>query len=61
MVEGAKKDGYNIFVVAAATDEMAKDFVKDGGPDIPYYNADDITLKAIIRSNPGIVLLKNGK
>ena len=61
LVTAARKDGYNAFVVTAATEEMVKDFVKDGGPDIPYYNSDDITLKAIIRSNPGVVLLKDGK
>ncbi len=39
---------------------MVDDFKKDGGPNIPYLNADDITLKTIIRSNPGVVLLKDG-
>jgi len=60
LVENAKKNNINVFVVVSGTQEMVDDFKKDGGPDVKYYNADDITLKTIIRSNPGIVLMKDG-
>ncbi|HHH54652.1 MAG TPA: DoxX family protein [Bacteroidetes bacterium] len=60
LVEKAKKNGIKVVGIAPSTKEMVEDFIKDGGPDIPFYNADDITLKTIIRSNPGVVLLKNG-
>lgn len=60
LVANAKKDNVNIFAIVSGTQEMVDDFIKDGGPDIKYYNSDDITLKTIIRSNPGIVLLKDG-
>jgi len=56
----AKKDNLNVFAVVSGTQEMVDDFIKDGGPDLKYYNSDDITLKTIIRSNPGIVLMKDG-
>ncbi len=59
-IESAKKNGIIVIGIAPSTKEMVQDFVKDGGPDIPYYNADDITLKTIIRSNPGVVFMKNG-
>lgn len=61
LVEKAQKDKISVFYAVSATQEMVDDFKKDGGPNIPYYNSDDITLKTVIRSNPGILLLRNGE
>lgn len=60
-VEEARKDGINahIFVGKFGKDEI-EDFHKSVGPDGTYYIADDILLKTIVRSNPGVVLVKNG-
>lgn len=60
LVRDAKKDNINVDIVAPCTIEMIEDFKKDGAPDTRYFTADDITLKTIIRSNPGVVLLKKG-
>lgn len=60
IVEGAQNERIKVFAVVSATPDMVDDFIKDGGPNITYLNADDITLKTIIRSNPGVVLLKDG-
>lgn len=60
LVENAKKDGFNSYFAASTSASIVKDFVKDGGPDMVYYNSDDTTLKTILRSNPGILLLKDG-
>jgi hypothetical protein len=40
---------------------MITDFQKSVKVDFPIYMADDILLKTIVRSNPGVVLLKDGK
>ncbi len=60
VVQAAKKNGVKVIALAPSTKEMTDDFNKDGGPDVPYYNVDDITLKTIVRSNPGVLLIKNG-
>jgi uncharacterized membrane protein YphA (DoxX/SURF4 family) len=62
LVNKAKKNGQEIFVVSAYADpKKFEDFKAATGTDIPFYTADDILLKTIVRSNPGIVLLKNGE
>ncbi|GLR15481.1 DoxX family protein [Portibacter lacus] len=60
-VEAAKKDGVDahVFIGKFGKDEVL-DFKDKVGPDATYYTADDILLKTIVRSNPGVVLVKNG-
>jgi uncharacterized membrane protein YphA (DoxX/SURF4 family) len=59
-VESANKANIKTFVVVGGTEEQVEDFKEDGGPQTVYYTADDILLKTIVRSNPGMVLLSNG-
>lgn len=59
-VEAAKKANIKTFMIAVGTEEQIEDFKLDGGPNTTYYTADDILLKTIVRSNPGIVLFSNG-
>jgi len=51
-----------VFAVTRYTDkQMIGDFKNKTGANFPIYLADDILLKTIIRSNPGVVLLKDGE
>jgi hypothetical protein len=61
IVDQAKKDGHDVTVVlGVATREMTDDLKKDTGIDATFLTADDIFLKTIMRSNPGLILWKNG-
>ncbi|HPG05787.1 MAG: hypothetical protein KDC59_16075 [Saprospiraceae bacterium] len=60
-VDAAKQAGIKVYVVAGgASTEKRNAFREATGVDVPFYEADDILLKTIIRSNPGIVLMKQG-
>ncbi len=60
--DAAKADGYRVLMAIGKSDpEAIMDFNAATGLDIEYGMADDILLKTIVRSNPGVVLWKNGK
>ncbi len=58
--KGAEGDGLNFYVVNASSDDYVEKFRHEVQSPYTYYSADDILLKTIIRSNPGVVLWKNG-
>lgn len=63
----AKQNGYGFYCMTATgleTEEMREfqnemEWGKDGDG-YPFVNSDEITLKTIVRSNPGLVLIKDG-
>ncbi len=60
--DAAKKARIPVVMAIGGADEMQiKDFNEDTGLNLTYGTADDILLKTIVRSNPGIVLFKDGK
>ncbi|MEM1318821.1 MAG: hypothetical protein AAGG75_01125 [Bacteroidota bacterium] len=61
-VEAAEKSGMNVYgVVGGAGPDIIDDFRHATQSAYPFHTADDILLKTIIRSNPGVVLWKNGQ
>jgi uncharacterized membrane protein YphA (DoxX/SURF4 family) len=56
----AVKNGNKVCVISHDSPIVIREFAKTLGATFPFYQADDILLKTIIRSNPGVVLLKNG-
>ena len=54
----AKEAGYEIFFLTAGVSaEEAKDFIDDTGIEAKVFTGDDILLKTIIRSNPGVLIM----
>ena len=60
--EAAQKAGVKVYAIAGgAGEQVINDFQEEIKATYPIHMADDILLKTIVRSNPGIVLLKDGK
>lgn len=58
----ASADGHRVFAIAGgAGEEQLNDLKEELNLGFDMYTADDILLKTIVRSNPGIVLWKDGK
>lgn len=54
------KFGYKFYALTSSLPDEIKEWVKNTGAEYPFCTTDDITLKTIIRSNPGLLLLKDG-
>lgn len=60
-MEAAAEAGVKVYGLTAYSDpERIASFQKSLGTTIPFFMADDILLKTIVRSNPGPVLMKDG-
>ncbi|MEL7220108.1 MAG: MauE/DoxX family redox-associated membrane protein [Bacteroidota bacterium] len=60
-MELAAEQGLKVYAVTAySSPERITAFQEALGTNIPFFNADDILLKTIVRSNPGPVLWENG-
>jgi len=56
----SKTKGYNFYAVTSSLPDEIKEWNANTGAEYPFCTMDDITLKTIIRSNPGLLLIKNG-
>ena len=56
----AMADGYSFVCLSNSLPEEIRVFRMDNGFAFDIYNADDIVLKTMVRSNPGLILLKDG-
>lgn len=52
--------GYGFYALTSSPEEEVELWRDKTGAEYPFCQMDDITLKTIIRSNPGLLLLKNG-
>ena len=61
VVEQASAAGHKVVAMTKIIDDASlADFRQAVRADYPFYRGDDILLKTIIRSNPGVVLMRNG-
>lgn len=56
----AKDKGYNFIALTSSSPDTFDEFKAETGADFDFFNTDEITLKTIVRSNPGLIVLKNG-
>jgi uncharacterized membrane protein YphA (DoxX/SURF4 family) len=55
-----RSKGYRFICMTSSPKEEIDLFISENSPDYSFYYTDETTLKSIIRSNPGIVLIKGG-
>lgn len=58
--EGAMAAGVDIFAITSSPYDTYEDYRHENQLSIDFYTADEVFLKTIIRSNPGVVLLRDG-
>lgn len=52
--------GYGFYCLTSSSDEQIEQWKDKSGAEYPFCRTDDIALKTMIRSNPGLMLIKNG-
>lgn len=55
-----QKYGYAFYGLTASTEEVVEQWLDRTGGEYSFCNVDGITLKTMVRSNPGLMLLKHG-
>ena len=55
-----KQDHVKIIALTSSTKDAIENFKKEVNTDIEFYTSDNTVLKTMIRSNPGLMLLKGG-
>ena len=58
--EYAQENGYPFYCLTARTDKGINMWIGQTGAEYTFCHTDETTLKTVIRSNPGLVLLKDG-
>lgn len=60
LVKKAKAQGIKVIGLSAAGEEQVNEYIKQHQLNFDFYVTDGIVLKTIVRSNPGLVMLKQG-
>ena len=61
IAERCDKEGIQFFALTASAPDKRESFRHENQTAFPFYEADATPLKTIMRSNPGLLLLKDGK
>jgi hypothetical protein len=56
----SKKEGYDFYALTSSLPDEIQNWIENTGAEYPFCTMDEIILKTIIRSNPGLLLIKNG-
>jgi len=55
-----KTNGYDFYALTSSLPDEMQAWIESTGAEYPFCTMDDITLKTIVRSNPGLLLIKDG-
>jgi uncharacterized membrane protein YphA (DoxX/SURF4 family) len=61
--EYARENEYNFYALTSTSlngKELREYIVESGGAEYPFFNTDETQLKSMVRSNPGLMLIKDG-
>jgi triosephosphate isomerase len=58
--EYCKNNGYAFYCLTSSSEKAIQRWIDITGAEYPFAMTDGTTLKTVIRSNPGLLLLKNG-
>lgn len=56
----AKENGLSFICLTSSLTDQSDAFKEETGAPYEFFNCDEITLKTIIRSNPGLIVIKEG-
>ena len=54
------RNKYKVIGMSASRSELTQKLISDHDLDFDFYFTDETTLKTIVRSNPGVLILENG-
>ncbi len=60
VTDQAVKNGYKVIGMSASNEEQTGKLIKDYDLNFEFYFTDETTLKTIVRSNPGVLVLEKG-
>ena len=60
LASAAKSKGYNVIGLTASSPDSFDAFKNGPGVPFDFFNTDEITLKTIVRSNPGLIVIRKG-
>ncbi len=60
VTDAALKKGYKVIGMSASNEQQTSKLIKDHKLDFEFYFTDETTLKTIVRSNPGALVLEKG-
>lgn len=61
LYEYCRKEGYDFLGITSSSKDSSEDLLRSMGIKFPFFFADEVMLKTMIRSNPGLMLVKDGK
>ncbi len=61
LIDACNANGLSIIGLCASDESLVQDYVSKAQFEITFYATDQITLKTIVRSNPGFMLMKKGE